>query len=185
MFHYMLPNPLHAPESITCSRNHYNDYMLPNTTHDRHRAGCSARRHQPLAQLGPLAAVRRCRPRRTCTALYEAAPPWRLIFITALARGVPTGHLQPHFLGLTDWPLAEPVPFGYPPCPGDTVFASGRLPAAPSLDTAWMSPSPSLPSLSLPSLLPSPGVAWASAASGRRHRRGRRRGRRIRQILDL
>ncbi len=43
-----------------------------------------------------------------------------------------------------------------------------------------MSPSPSLPSLSLPSLSPSPGVAWASVVSGRR----RRLRRRIRQILN-
>jgi hypothetical protein len=40
--------------------------------------------------------------------------PWSLIFITALARGVPTGYLQPHFLALTGWPLAVPVPFGSP-----------------------------------------------------------------------
>ena len=31
--HYMLPNRLHAPESITCSRNHYIHYMLPNPLH--------------------------------------------------------------------------------------------------------------------------------------------------------
>ncbi len=43
--------------------------------------------------------------------------PWRLIFITALARGVPTGHLQPHFLALTGLPLAAPVPSATYPTP--------------------------------------------------------------------
>ena len=42
------------------------------TPHDRHRAACSAGYRQPRAQLGPWAARG---PRRSCTALYEAAPP--------------------------------------------------------------------------------------------------------------
>ncbi len=58
--------------------------------------------------------------------------PWSLIFITALARGVPTGHLQQYFLALTGWPMAAPVPFGCLPYPDDTVCASGWIPAAPS-----------------------------------------------------
>jgi hypothetical protein len=47
--------------------------------------------------------------------------PWRLIFITALARGVPTGHPQPHFFTLTGWPLAarpeRQCPSATPPTP--------------------------------------------------------------------
>ena len=38
MLHYMLPNPLHAPESITCSRIHY---MLPNPLHAPEFITCS------------------------------------------------------------------------------------------------------------------------------------------------
>jgi hypothetical protein len=38
MLHYMLPNPLHAPESITCSRIHY---MLPNPLHAPESITCS------------------------------------------------------------------------------------------------------------------------------------------------
>ncbi len=91
--------------------------------------------------------------------------PGCLMLITALARGVPTGHLQPHFWALTGWPLT--VPFGCLPFLGDAVGASGWLPAALSSDTAlnpWMSQLPSPPSLSLPSPSRLPGVAWAWAA---------------------
>jgi hypothetical protein len=42
------------------------------TQHDRHQAACSAGLRRPRAQLGPWAARG---PRRSCTALYEAAPP--------------------------------------------------------------------------------------------------------------
>ena len=38
MFYYMLPNPLHAPESITCSRIHY---MIPNPIHAPEFITCS------------------------------------------------------------------------------------------------------------------------------------------------
>jgi hypothetical protein len=113
--------------------------------------------------------------------------PWHLIFITALARGVPTGHLQHPFFALTSWPLAAPVPFGClppPPFPGGAVCASGQLPDVQSLETAWMSPSPSSPSLLLPSPLPLQGVAWASAASGCLRGHGRRHRRSSRQIFD-
>ncbi len=41
-------------------------------SHDRHRAACSAGHRWPRAKLGPWAARG---PRRSCTALYEAAPP--------------------------------------------------------------------------------------------------------------
>jgi hypothetical protein len=48
-------------------------YTTPSATpHDRHRAASSARCRRPRAQLGPRAERW---PRRSCMALYEAAPP--------------------------------------------------------------------------------------------------------------
>ena len=43
----MLPNPLHAPESITCSWIHYIHYMLPNPLHSTSVHRCQSMGSRP------------------------------------------------------------------------------------------------------------------------------------------